>query len=126
MLFSETEFTLPVDFHSWRRAFNQALADAGVNAQQAKGLAGHSSMAAHERYLRNSQKTLTVPVAALPRLTIGHSALGTLNESRQVATANEAEPYYESAPISIGDTQLLASGAEGQWFESTVRAKLRS
>src|SRR5690606_29469918 len=38
-LFEETDYTLPVDFHSWRRAFNQALAEAGVNAQQAQALA---------------------------------------------------------------------------------------
>src|SRR6185436_11576267 len=41
-LFTETADTLPVDFHSWRRAYSQALADAGVNAQQATALAGHA------------------------------------------------------------------------------------
>jgi hypothetical protein len=39
MLFEETATTLPVDFHSWRRAYCQALADADVNAQRAKALA---------------------------------------------------------------------------------------
>jgi hypothetical protein len=48
-LFEETDFTLPVDFHSWRRAFTQALADAEVNAQHATALAGHPSLAAHAR-----------------------------------------------------------------------------
>lgn len=48
-LLTETERTLPVDFHSWRRAFNQALANAGVNAQTAQALADRSTMAAHER-----------------------------------------------------------------------------
>lgn len=55
-LFEETEFTLPVDFHSWRRAFTQALGDADVNAQQATALAGHASLAAHARYLASSGK----------------------------------------------------------------------
>lgn len=45
---------LPLDFHSWRRAYNQALADGGVKAQQAQALAGHSTIAAHEKYLRSS------------------------------------------------------------------------
>ena len=71
VLFTETESTLPVDFHSWRRAFNQALADAGVNAQQAQALAGHSTMAAHERYLRNTQHARSIPVEALPRVLVG-------------------------------------------------------
>ena len=69
-LFTETASTKPVDFHSWRRAFVQALADAEVNAQQAQALAGHSTMAAHERYLRSSVRNLEIPIAALPRLTV--------------------------------------------------------
>ncbi len=67
-LFEETETTLPVDFHSWRRAFAQALADAGLNAQQAQALAGHSTMAAHERYLASASKMRALPEAALPKL----------------------------------------------------------
>jgi integrase len=65
-LFEETPFTLPVDFHSWRRAFTQALADADVTAQQATALAGHASLAAHARYLASSGKLRRVPEAALP------------------------------------------------------------
>jgi integrase len=65
-LFEQTEFTLPVDFHSWRRAFSQALADADVTAQQAQALAGHASMSAHQRYLRNAGKMRRLPAAALP------------------------------------------------------------
>jgi integrase len=67
-LFEETELTRPVDFHSWRRRFVQALADTGVNAQQAQKLAGHADLTAHERYLRSSAKTLTIPAGALPLL----------------------------------------------------------
>jgi hypothetical protein len=69
-LFEATTYTLPVDFHSWRRAFSQALAHAGVNAQQAMGLAAHASLEVHERYLRTTPKMLTMPEAALPRLDI--------------------------------------------------------
>jgi hypothetical protein len=68
-LFKGTEFTRPVDFHSWRRRFVQALADIGMNAQQAQKLAGHADLAAHERYLRNTTGTLTIPNEALPDLT---------------------------------------------------------
>ena len=41
-LYFETATTLPVDFHSFRRAFNTALAEAGVNVQHAMHLAAHS------------------------------------------------------------------------------------
>ncbi len=41
-LYCETATTLPVDWHSFRRAFSSALADAGVNVQHAMHLAAHS------------------------------------------------------------------------------------
>ncbi len=65
-LFEETDYTRPVDFHSWRRAFTQALADADVTAQQSSALAGHASLSAHARYLASSGKLRKVPGAALP------------------------------------------------------------
>jgi len=68
-LFEQTEFTRPVDFHSWRRKFVQALADIGLSAQQAQKLAGHADLAAHERYLRNTTRTLVIPSGALPNFT---------------------------------------------------------
>jgi hypothetical protein len=67
-LFLECDYTRPVDFHSWRRAFNQALADAGMNAQQAAALAGHATLEAHQKYLRNTAKAATLPAAAVPKL----------------------------------------------------------
>src|SRR5690606_14918725 len=65
-----------VDFHSWRRAFVQALAEAEVNAQQAAALAGHSSLAAHARYLHATAKARELPEAALPALTVRVGADG--------------------------------------------------
>jgi integrase len=75
-LFEEGRYTLPVDFHSWRRAYAQALADADVNAQQAQALAGHASLAAHQRYLTNATKLRSIPDAALPRIGVSHHVLG--------------------------------------------------
>jgi integrase len=69
-LFEECEHTRPVDFHSFRRGFVQALGDAGVNAQLAQQLAGHASLEAHARYLKNSGKLREIPAAALPQITI--------------------------------------------------------
>lgn len=65
-LLEETEFTRPVDFHSFRRAFKQGLADAGVELQTAMTLSGATDAKTHARYLANTSKLRTVPLAALP------------------------------------------------------------
>jgi integrase len=61
-----TERTKPVDFHSFRRAFNTAVANAGLNMQQAMQLAGHRSAQTHMRYVL--PEILTIPEAAVPKL----------------------------------------------------------
>jgi integrase len=65
-LLTEGRFTRPVDFHSFRRQFKQALADAGVDVQQTMALSGATDLAAHRRYLTNTAKLRVVPAAALP------------------------------------------------------------
>lgn len=55
-LFEEPQFTKPVDFHSFRRSFKQALADAGVELQTAMALSGASDAKAHHRYLASTGK----------------------------------------------------------------------
>jgi len=58
---------LPLDFHSFRRAFNTALAAAGVNVQMAMRLAGHRNAGTHMRYVQLTE-ALEAPETALPRL----------------------------------------------------------
>jgi hypothetical protein len=67
-LYFETATTLPVDFHSFRRAFNTALAGANVNVQRAMHLAGHSDTKTHMRYVMQSPAMRAIPAEALPRL----------------------------------------------------------
>lgn len=67
-LYFETATTLPVDFHSFRRAFNTALAAAGVNAQQAMLLAHHADMKTHMRYVQATPEMRRIPERALPQL----------------------------------------------------------
>jgi len=67
-LYYETATTLPVDFQSFRRAFNTALAEAGVNVQRAMALAAHSDSKTHMRYVMNTIAMRTIPAGALPRL----------------------------------------------------------
>jgi len=69
-LFEGTTHVKPVDFHSWRRAFAQALADSGSTAQQAQQLTGHASLSAHQRYLVNTSRMRQLPAGALPDLTV--------------------------------------------------------
>lgn len=63
---TDTAETKRVDFHSFRRAFNTALAGAGVNVQTAMKLAGHRNASTHMRYVRLTEAT-AMPEAALPR-----------------------------------------------------------
>lgn len=95
-------YTLPVDWHSWRRAYSQALADAGVNAQDASALAGHASLAAHQRYLMRSEKTFEAPSKAMPRLILGVS-------EGQSATETKPADLTEATPENSNDF----SGADG-------------
>jgi Phage integrase family len=57
-----------VDFHSFRRAFNTALAEAGVNLQTAMALAAHSDAKTHMGYVMKTKAMRTIPEAALPLL----------------------------------------------------------
>jgi integrase len=69
-LLEDTPFTKPVDFHSWRRAYSQALGDAGLSATQTQKATGHASLSALERYLHNTTKMAAVPAAALPTIRV--------------------------------------------------------
>ncbi len=101
-LFEETAYTLPLDFHSWRRAFSQALAEADVNAQQATALTGHASLAAHARYLANSGKLRRLPKAALPKL-------GVLASSR-----TEPRGQNHENRVGVVGFELTTSGTQSR------------
>jgi integrase len=74
-LFEETELTRPVDFHSFRRAFKQGLAEAEIDVQRSMKLSGSSDMAAHARYLANTGRPAQIPAEALPQLCISDAQL---------------------------------------------------
>jgi hypothetical protein len=95
------EYTLPVDWHSWRRAYSQALADADVSAQQAMLLAGHASSRAHDFYLRRSAKAVTAPEGAMPQIF----------EDPGVSSATKTEPIVGEGSGSEKANEL--SGADG-------------
>ena len=61
---TDTPTSRRVDFHSFRRAYTDAASTAGLNAQQASALTGHS-LAVHERYLSRAA-TRETPEAMIP------------------------------------------------------------
>lgn len=112
-LFEEGRYTLPVDFHSWRRAWSQALKKVGANVQTAAAVTGHASdLRAHGRYLVNPTEAQQVPAGAVPMLLappsgpegFGHDAAKTplgrnenLNDSGRARRDSNAGPLASEA-----------------------------
>jgi site-specific recombinase XerC len=95
-LYYETATSKRVDFHSFRRNFNTALAEADVNVQRAMHLAGHSNAATHMRYVMRTKAMRAIPDAALPRLS--------------AVTIGEVSPRVPRDPRQGGDTADDAKG----------------
>ncbi len=119
-LYFETSTTLPVDFHSFRRAFNTALAEAGVNVQHAMHLASHADAKVHSRYVMSTRAMRTVPSAALPRL-----PLGPLREaSDRAGNVTVRDDWSRSPPLPSAQPRGFLVGAIG--FEPTTPTVSRS
>lgn len=67
-LHHETAHAKPVDFHSFRRSFATALAEAGLNEQRAMRLTGHTSGNVHRRYVMETDEMKQIPAEAVPQL----------------------------------------------------------
>jgi hypothetical protein len=98
-LYYETATTLPVDFHSFRRAFNTALAEAGVNVQHAMLLASHSDARTHMRYVMKTAAMRTIPEAAIPRLPVG--VLMEVSRAKPPASADDLTSELASQELRI-------------------------
>jgi integrase len=103
-LHHETPTTLPVDFHSTRRAYATALARVGVNEQMAKVLTGHADGKTHQRYLASLIGEL--PAAALPELSIDHAQLlrKATNKNHNLAIFPERDTGLEPVTPSLGSS----------------------
>jgi integrase len=96
-LYFETATTLPVDFHSFRRAFASALAEAGVNVQHAMHLTAHSDPRVHARYVMRTTAMRSIPEAAIPRLGAGPLLVAAEGSAvLRIVTAGD-DSYAESA-----------------------------
>ena len=107
-LYFETASTLPVDFHSFRRAFASALADAGVTVQHAMHLASHSDPKVHARYVMHTAAMRTIPDAALPRLPV--AGLGEASKGAGNVTNRDVSP---STPDVICKNQNDSGAGHG-------------
>lgn len=79
-LYHEQADSLPTDFHSFRRAFAQALdAAPEVSRKLAMTLTGHASEDAHLRYLRRAgqkPEVLPIPASVVPKLALHGEEVG--------------------------------------------------
>ncbi len=73
-LYWDTPVSRRMNFHSLRRAYNRALAGAGVNMQTAMTLASHADPKVHMGYVRELDAARPVPAAALPDIDPGLAA----------------------------------------------------
>jgi integrase len=101
-LHHETATTLPVDFHSTRRAYATALARVGANEQTAMALTGHSDSKVHRRYLEGL--IVEVPAEAVPVLSIDHAQLlkKPANKNTNLAYFSERDTGLEPVTSSLG------------------------
>jgi len=103
-LHHETPTTLPVDFHSTRRAYAQAINASGTNVQTAMQLTGHSDPKVHQRYA-DAHDVRVLPAAAVPAINL--AAAATL---RKLPKKAKGKPDA----FSFGAVRLLA--AESAFF----------
>jgi hypothetical protein len=111
-LYYETATTLPVDLHSFRRAFNTALVEAGVNVQQAMHLAGHTDPQVHARYVMRTAAMRTVRVAALPLLPIAPLSTARRERGNVTARHDSIGRLARTSMISVGHDRLELSARE--------------
>jgi integrase len=110
-LFFETATTLPVDFHSCRRAFSTALAEAGVNVQTAMRLSAHSDEKVHMRYVGRTAAMRQIPEAAVPKL-----PAGLFDSARSVPNA---DPPDSRSPGFAAPPRRLERPTNGLGIERT-------
>jgi Phage integrase family len=122
-LYFETEVSLPVDFHSFRRAFNTALAEAGVNLQHAMHLAAHADPKTHMRYVMKTTAMRTIPDAALPRLPAGRlvETIGRDDSRRARDDSHPSEVVATTGIVAARDDSTETRQRVAKCVRATVR-----
>jgi integrase len=133
-LFLEGRYTEPVDFHSWRRAYVQAVEEAGtsgigasvLSTSERGALSGHAEETTRQMYLRRYGKALTAPEGAMPLLGTGDGGPATGIFGQALAkNQRPANVAKENCP-DVTDTSLARpEGFEPSTFGSVGRKWLR-
>ncbi len=112
-LHRETATTLPVDFHSTRRAYATALARIGMNEQTAMIMTGHSDPKVHQRYIE-AASIRALPDAAVPE--IGSAAVETIRRTahRPFPKANRGEAKRKPARTLSQPADLVSNFGAGE------------
>lgn len=101
-LFAETDYSLPVDFHSFRRAFKTALAEAGVATERAMHLSGSTDPKVHARYVMATKAMRVLPEAAVPRLDVALAAgLAAAPKPRKATRPGTATGLAANSPLIL-------------------------
>jgi integrase len=129
-LYFETATTRPVDWHSFRRAFGTALAEAGVNVQQAMHLSAHSDAKVHGRYVMSTAAMRTIPAAAIPELPAGGlPTVETIRDDSSQTTVNQGgacpAPASSDVPQGGATTQNASAITGFTRTKSQVQILLR-
>jgi integrase len=116
-LFTETDFTLPVDFHSFRRAFVKAGRRAGVSADITMKLSGHASREVHEIYVGDDPAFEEIPDAMIPELPALRtpepvSPMSLLGPARTVMAHGKSQSQEGKHRYATGDSNARPSAPE--------------
>jgi integrase len=96
-----TDDSLPLDFHSLRRAFITACAQAGMSLQDSMDASGHTQETTHHGY--RGPRLLAVPAAAIPGEPLPPS---TPEENKQ---GPQQAPFNSSADPMAAMTAMMAA-----------------
>lgn len=119
-LHHETEDTLPVDFHSWRRAMATAAVLAGLSDREGQALTGHAIPEMFNRYVSKkklNERPVVIPSAVLPFA--DDTALEPVAASAQPADNSELSESSSEIPNTSDVATLM--GADNSLFGSPGR-----
>ncbi len=120
-LYEETTYTLPLDFHGFRRLFATRSGAAGVPVQVSAALANHADLATHQRYILDQDPVYRrIPagvVPPLPTLSVSATVSGHEPSCTAMSDGGAAEEIAESLRATQ-DSNLRPSAPEADALSS--------
>jgi integrase len=119
-LHHETDETLPVDFHSWRRSVATAAVLAGLSDREGQALTGHAIPEMFNRYVSKkklNERPVVIPSAVLPFT--DDTALEPIAAAAQPSDDSQLSESSSEIPNTSDVAALM--GADNSLFGSTGR-----